>query len=185
MVEEVISELESNIAKAHEALRRELAKLRTGRAHPGMLDSIRADYYGTPTPVSQMANISVPEPRMISVKPWDKSAVQAVDRAIRESDLGLNPQVDGDLIRVPIPALSEERRRDLVKVAKRHGEDCKVAVRKARHDAIAMLNDLKKEGDLSEDDAERAKKRVEEVVGAAGQVVDGTIQTKEKEILQV
>lgn len=185
MVEDVISELESSIARAHEALRRELAKLRTGRAHPGMLDSIRADYYGTPTPLGQMANISVPEPRMLSVKPWDKSAVQAVDRAIRESDLGLNPQVDGDLIRVPIPALSEERRKDLVKVAKRQGEDCKVAIRKARHDAIAMLNDLKKEGELSEDDAERAKKRVEEVVGAAGQVVDTTIQSKEKEILQV
>jgi ribosome recycling factor len=185
MVEEVISELDSGIAKAHEALRRELAKLRTGRAHPGMLDSIRADYYGTPTPIGQMANISVPEPRMLSVKPWDKSAVQAVDRAIRESDLGLNPQADGDLIRVPIPALSEERRRDLVKVAKRQGEDCKVAIRKARHDALAMLNELKKEGGLSEDETERAKKRVEEAIGAAGQVVDGVIQTKEKEILQV
>lgn len=185
MVDEVIAELDANIVKAQEALRRELAKLRTGRAHPGMLDSIRADYYGTSTPLSQMANISVPEPRMLSVKPWDKSAVQAVDKAIRESDLGLNPQVDGDLIRVPIPALSEERRRDLVKVAKRSGEDCKVAVRKARHDAIAMLNDLKKEGSLSEDEVERAKKRVEEAVGAAGQAVDGVIQAKEKEILQV
>jgi ribosome recycling factor len=185
LVEEVISELDSGIAKAHEALRRELAKLRTCRAHPGMLDSIRADYYGTPTPIGHMANISVPEPRMLSVKPWDKSAVQAVDRAIRESDLGLNPQADGDLIRVPIPALSEERRRDLVKVAKRQGEDCKVAIRKARHDALAMLNELKKEGGLSEDETERAKKRVEEAIGAAGQVVDGVIQTKEKEILQV
>jgi ribosome recycling factor len=185
MVEEVIAELESSIVKAQEALRRDLAKLRTGRAHPGMLESIRADYYGTSTPLGQMANISVPEPRMLTVKPWDRSAVQAVDKAIRESDLGLNPQTDGDLIRVPIPALSEERRKDLVKLAKRNGEDCKVAVRKARHDAIAMLNDLKKEGDLSEDEVERAKKRVEDAVGAAGQAVDTVIHTKEKEILQV
>jgi ribosome recycling factor len=185
MVDEVIAELEAGIVKAQEALRRDLGKLRTGRAHPAMLDSIRADYYGTPTPLAQMANISVPEPRMLTVKPWDKSAIQAVDKAIRESDLGLNPQSDGDLIRVPIPALSEERRRDLVKVAKRTGEDCKIAVRKVRHEAIAMLNDLKKEGDLSEDDVERAKKRVEDVVGAAGQAIDSVIQTKEKEILQV
>jgi ribosome recycling factor len=185
MVDEVIAELESGIVKAQEALRRDLAKLRTGRAHPAMLDSIRADYYGTPTPLAQMANVSVPESRMLTVKPWDKSAIQAVDKAIRESDLGLNPQTDGDLIRVPIPALSEERRRDLVKIAKRTGEDCKIAVRKARHEAIAMLNDLKKEGDLSEDDVERAKKRVEDVVGAAGQAIDSVIQTKEKEILQV
>jgi ribosome recycling factor len=185
MVDEVIAELEAGIVKAQEALRRDLGKLRTGRAHPAMLDSIRADYYGTPTPLAQMANISVPEPRMLTVKPWDKSAIQAVDKAIRESDLGLNPQSDGDLIRVPIPALSEERRRDLVKIAKRTGEDCKIAVRKVRHEAIAMLNDLKKEGDLSEDDVERAKKRVEDVVGAAGQAIDSVIQTKEKEILQV
>lgn len=185
MVEEVIAELEAGIVKAQEALRRDLAKLRTGRAHPAMLDSIRADYYGTPTPLAQMANVSVPEPRMLTVKPWDKSAIQAVDKAIRESDLGLNPQTDGDLIRVPIPALSEERRRDLVKVAKRTGEDCKIAVRKARHEAIGMLNELKKEGDLSEDEAERAKKRVEDVVGAAGQAIDSVIQSKEKEILQV
>jgi ribosome recycling factor len=185
MVEEVIAELEAGIVKAQEALRRDLAKLRTGRAHPSMLDSLRADYYGTSTPLSQIANISVPEPRMLTVKPWDKSAIQAVDKAIRESDLGLNPQSDGDLIRVPIPALSEERRRDLVKIAKRTGEDCKIAVRKVRHEAIAMLNDLKKEGDLSEDDVERGKKRVEDVVGTAGQAVDSVIQTKEKEILQV
>lgn len=185
MIDDVMSELDSAISKSQDALKRDLAKLRTGRAHPGMLDSIRVDYYGAITPIAQMANVSVPEPRMLTVKPWDKSTVQAVDKAIRESDLGLNPQTDGDLIRVPIPVLSEERRRDLVKLAKKMGEECKVAIRKARHDALGMLNDFKKEGELSEDDVERAKKRVEEAVGAAGQDVDGVIQHKEKEILQV
>lgn len=185
MIDDVISELESAITKAHDALRRDLGKLRTGRAHPGMLESIRVDYYGTVTPISQMANVSTPEARMLTVKPWDKSTVSAVDKAIRESDLGLNPQTDGDLIRVPIPPLSEERRRDLTKIAKRDGEDCKVAVRKARHDAISMLNDLKKEAGLSEDDVERGKKRVEEVVSAAGHAIDATVSAKEKEILQV
>jgi ribosome recycling factor len=185
MINDVMSELESGINKAQEALRRELAKIRTGRAHPSMLDSLRVEYYGVSTLIGQMANVSVPEPRMLTVKPWDKSAIQAVDKAIRESDLGLNPQTDGDIIRVPIPPLSEERRRDLVKIAKRTGEEGKVAVRKARHEAIAMLNDFKKEGMMSEDDVERGKKRVEEVVGAAGQAIDTIIQTKEKEILQV
>lgn len=185
MIDDVLSELESAIEKSQDALRRELGKLRTGRAHPGMLDSIKVDYYGATTPIAQMANVSVPEPRMLTVKPWDKSTVQAVDKAIRESDLGLNPQTDGDLIRVPIPVLSEERRRDLVKVAKKHGEECKVAIRKARHEAIAMLNEFKKEGTLSEDDVERAKKRVEDVVGSGVQEVDRVIQQKEKEILQV
>ncbi len=185
MIDEVQSELEDAIEKAHAALKKELAKLRTGRAHPGMLDSIKADFYGSLTPLSQMATISVPEPRMLTVKPFDKSTVQTVEKAIRESNLGLNPQSDGDLLRVPVPPLSEERRRDLVKVAKKTGEDCKVAIRKSRHDAIDVLNELKKSGDASEDEVERAKKKVEEVVSAAGQVVDAQIQNKEKEIMQV
>lgn len=185
MIDDVHTELAASIEKAHGALKKELAKLRTGRAHPGMLDTIRADFYGSPTPLNQMATVSVPEPRMLTVKPFDKSTIQTVEKAIRESNLGLNPQSDGDLLRVPVPPLSEERRRDLVKVAKKLGEDCKVAIRKSRHDAIDVLNDLKKDGDASEDEVERAKKKVEETVGSAGQVVDGQIQNKEKEIMQV
>jgi ribosome recycling factor len=185
MTEDVLTELGTAIEKAHDALKRDLAKLRTGRAHAGMLDTLRVDYYGTPTPIGQMATVSVPEARMLTVKPWDKSALNLVEKAIREGSLGLNPQNDGEVIRVPVPPLSEERRRDLVKVAKKAGEDCKVAIRKARHEAIDMINEFKKEGDLSEDDAERAKKRVEEVVGAGGSWVDTHIQGKEKEILQV
>ena len=185
MIDDVLSELKQGIDKAKDALRRDLAKLRTGRAHPGMLESIRVDYYGQSTPISQMANINVPEPRMLTVKPWDKSQVQAVEKAIRESDLGLNPQVDSELIRIPIPALSEERRKDLVKVAKKHGEECKVAVRKVRHDALDMLNEIEKDGGASKDDVDRGKKKAEEIVAEAGTAVDQIVQQKEKEILAI
>ncbi len=185
MIEEVFQELESAAEKANEALRRELGKLRTGRAHPGMLDSIRVDYYGSKTPLSQMAAVGVPEPRMLTVKPWEKTQVQAIDKAIRESDLGLNPQLDGDLIRVPVPPLSEERRKDLTKIAKKHGEECKIAIRKARHDALDLLSEMKKSGDASEDEVERAKKKAEEIISAASQAVDSLVQAKEKEILTV
>jgi ribosome recycling factor len=185
MLEEIISELNSAIEKAQEALKRELSKLRTGRAHPGMLESIRVDYYGVPTPISQMAAINVPEPRLLTIKAWEKTAVQAIDRALRESSLGLNPQVDGDLIRVPVPPLSEERRKDLTKLARKNGEDCKIAIRKGRHDALDMLNELKSGGDASEDAIDRAKKKVEDLISAAGQVVDSLTQAKEKEILTV
>jgi len=185
MIDDVIQELQTSIEKAHDALKRELSKLRTGRAHPSMLDSIRVDYYGTPTPISQMAAVNVPEPRMITVKPWEKPLVQAIDKALRESNLGLNPQVDGDVLRIPVPPLSEERRRDLTKIARKAGEDCKVAVRKARHDAIDMLGEIKTSGGASEDQIDRAKKRVEEIVSQAGQLVDAAVQGKEKEIMTV
>src|SRR5262247_3423188 len=146
MLNEVIAELEQAIEKAQASLKRELAKLRTGRAHAGMLDGIRVEYYGQVTPLPQMATVAVPEPRMLTVKPWDKEQIKNVERALRESDLGLNPQVDGLTIRVPIPPLTEERRRDLVKVAKKTAEDCRVSVRKARHEALDILAELKKEG---------------------------------------
>ena len=183
MIDEILQDLEEATKKARDALKRELSKLRTGRAHPSMLDGIRVDYYGQITPIAQMATISVPEPRMLTVKPWEKNQAQAIDKAIREGNLGLNPQVDGDLIRVPVPPLSEERRKDLVKIAKKNGEDCKVAVRKSRHDALDLLGEMK--GDASEDDIERAKKRVEDLIAQANQDVDGIVQAKEKEILVV
>jgi ribosome recycling factor len=185
MIDDVLSELKQGIEKAKEALRRELSKLRTGRAHPGMLETLRVDYYGQSTPISQMASVNVPEPRMLTVKPWDKSMVQAVEKAIRESNLGLNPQVDSELIRIPIPALSEERRKELVKVAKKQGEECKVVVRKCRHDALDMLTEIEKDGGASQDDVERGKKKVEELVSESGSAVDGIVHAKEKEILAI
>jgi ribosome recycling factor len=150
-----------------------------------MLDGIRVEYYGQTTPLAQMSTINIPEPRMLTIKPWDKSQATAIDRAIRESDLGLNPQLDGDLIRVPVPALSEQRRKELVKVAKKQGEECKVAIRKARHDALDMLAEIKESGDASEDEVERGKKKAEEAVAQAAHQVDQVIEQKEKEILSV
>lgn len=185
MIDEVIEELSDSISKGVDALKRELSKLRTGRAHPGLLDTIRVDYYGTVTPLSQMATVSTPEARLLTVKPWDQKAVPLIEKAIRESSLGLNPQSDGALIRVPVPPLSEERRREFTKLAKKVGEDCKVAIRKARHDANDILNTLKKDGEASEDEVERAKKRVDDQVAAAGTMVDQLIAAKEKEILQI
>lgn len=185
MIDDAISELQDAITKSFEALKRDLAKLRTGRAHPSLLDSLRVDFYGTPTPIGQMASVNVPEARMLLVKAWDKSQVKAIDRAIRESDLGLNPQIDGDLIRVPMPALTEDRRKDLVKLARRVGEDGKVAVRKARHDAKNFIESLKSDGEVGADEADRGLKKVEELIQKANNEVDEIVSRKEKDILEV
>ncbi|WP_437574654.1 ribosome recycling factor [Sorangium sp. So ce887] len=185
MLEDVIKELREGIDKAIEALRRDLSKVRTGRANAAMLDGIRVDYYGVPTPLVQMATVSVPEPRLITVKPWEKNQVKAVDKAIRESDLGLNPQVDADLIRLPIPPLTEERRREMVKLTKKNGEDCKVAIRKHRRDANEMIDTLEKDGEVSGDEADRSKKKVEDAVAEGTRLVDAVIAAKEKDILDV
>jgi ribosome recycling factor len=185
MIDEVLEELKTGIEKAHASLKRDLVKLRTGRAHSSMLDGLRVDYYGTPTPLAQMATVNVPEPRLITVKPWDKSQVKAVEKAIKESNLGMNPAVDGDLIRIPVPPLSEERRKDLVKIARKNGEECRVVIRKARHEALDMLAELKKDGAASEDDIERAKKKAEEIVAEAGHTVETIISGKEKDILEI
>jgi ribosome recycling factor len=185
MIDEALEELKDSIDKAQDALKRDLSRLRTGRANPDLLDAIRVDYYGTPTPITKMANVGVPEPRLLTVKPWDKSVVKAVEKAIMESDLGLNPQTDGDLIRIPMPSLTEERRKELVKIARKYGEDAKVAVRKARNDTRSMLDEVQKEGEASQDDCDRARKKVEEIVQAAQTKVDDTVAKKEKDILEV
>jgi ribosome recycling factor len=185
MLDDVHKELVSSIAKAHEVLKRDLAKLRAGRANSNILEGIRVDYYGTMTPLSQMANIAVPEPRLITVKPWDKSVMKAVEKALRENDLGLNPMVDGDLIRLPLPPLTEERRKEFVKIAKKYGEECKVTIRKARHEALDMLKEIDDGGDASTDDVDRAKKKAEEIVADGSKTVDGIIGQKEKDIMEV
>ncbi len=185
MLEEVLEELKAAMAKAHEALRRELSRLRTGRANASMLDGVRVDYYGTPTPIANMATISVPEPRMIQVKVWERGQSKAVDKAIRESDLGLNPQVDGDLIRIPLPSLTEERRRDIAKHARKHGEECKIALRHNRKDAKDMIDTLVGDGDVSEDDGDAAWKKAEDLVSAAVKTADEIVAHKEKEIMTV
>lgn len=185
MLDDVHNDLVAAISKSHDALRRDLAKLRAGRATANLLDDIKVDYYGSITPLAQMANISVPEPRLLTVKPWDKSQVKAVEKALRESDLGLNPQPDGDIIRIPLPPLTEERRREFVKIAKKYGEECKVAIRKARHDALDMLSEMDSAGEAQADDVERAKKKAEETVSEAGKAVDQMVASKEKDIMEV
>jgi ribosome recycling factor len=173
------------VGKSHDALRRDLTRLRAGRANASLLDGIRVDYYGTPTPLAQMAHINVPEPRLLVVKAWDRSQLKAVEKALRESDLGLNPQVDGDVVRIPLPPLTEERRKEFVKIARKQGEECKVAIRKARHDAIDTLAQIEVDGASSADDVERGKKKVEETIQDAIKQVDAIISAKEKDILEV
>jgi ribosome recycling factor len=185
MINDVQKELSSSIGKAHEALKRELLRLRAGRASPSLLEGIKVDYYGTPTPLPQMAHINVPEPRLITVKPWDKTQIKAVDKALRENDLGLNPQIDGDLVRIPLPPLTEERRKEFVKVARKYGEECKVGIRKARHDALDLLGQLEADGQSSADEVDRGKKKVEELVQDGVKQVDTMITHKEKDILEV
>jgi ribosome recycling factor len=185
MINDLQKELASSIVKAHDSLKRELSKLRAGRGTASLLDGVKADYYGTPTALAQMAHINVPEPRLLTVKPWDRAQVKAVEKAIRESDLGLNPQVDGDLVRIPLPPLTEERRKEFVKIAKKYGEDCKVSIRKVRHDALKMLTDLEDEGESSADEVDRAKKKVEDTIQEAVKQVDSMIANKERDILEV
>ena len=185
MLDDVLKELKSGIEKAIEALRRDLSKVRTGRAHAGMLESVRADYYGVATPLHQMATVSVPDARLITVKAWEKGQARAIEKGIREANLGLNPQVDGELIRIPIPALTEERRKEMVKLTKKNGEEAKVAIRKHRRDANEMLDSLDEGGDVSKDDADRTKKKVEEIVADGIAQVDKVIAAKEKDILEV
>src|SRR4051794_29723178 len=185
MLDDVHKELVSAIAKAHDVLKRDLAKLRAGRANTNLLEGIRVDYYGTMTPLAQMANIAVPEPRMLTVKPWDKSQMKAVEKALRESDMSLNPQVDGDLIRIPLPPLTEERRKDFVKIARKYGEECRVTIRKARHEALDLLKEIDDGGEASADEVDRAKKKAEETVAEATKTVENIIVEKEKDIMEV
>jgi ribosome recycling factor len=185
MLDDVIKDLQSSIGKAHDALKRDLATLRAGRANASILDGVRVDYYGTMTPLSQMANVNVPEPRLLTVKPWDKSQAKAVEKALRETDLGLNPQLDGDLIRIPLPPLTEERRKEFVKIARKYGEECKVTIRKARHDALDMLSQIDADGEASADEVDRAKKKAEDVVSDGSKQVDQIVAHKEKDILEV
>lgn len=183
MIEETLQELRESIHKAHDALRRELSRLRTGRASPELLDSIRVDYYGTPTPVSQMASVTIPEPRLLVIKPWEKTAIKSIETAILASSLGLTPQNDGTVIRLPMPPLTEQRRRELAKNAKGHGEDAKIVIRKARHECRDMLASIEADGAASADDVERATKKMEEIVQEGVAKVDEIIAVKEKDIM--
>lgn len=185
LLDDVHKDLLASVAKAQDVLKRDLAKLRAGRATPALLEGIRVDYYGTLTPLAQMAHVNVPEPRLITIKPWDKTQIKAIEKALVQSPLGLTPMNDGEIIRVPLPPLTEERRKELSKLAKRAGEDTKVVIRKARHDAKELVEGLVDEKDIGEDDGERAQKEVEDLIQRATGEVDQIVGRKEKDILEV
>ena len=184
MVDDVVSDMNGGMAASIENLRRELAKRRTGRANVALLDGIKVDYYGTPSPLNQVASVQVVDPRMITVKPWEKSMISIVEKAIQQSSLGLNPTSDGELIRLPIPPLTGERRKALVKDVKKVGEDAKVSLRSQRRDANELIKQLEKDKDVSEDEMRRGLARVQEVTDGFVKQVDQVIQAKEKEILE-
>jgi ribosome recycling factor len=176
---------ETKMAKSIDALKGDLQKIRTGRAHPGILDQVSVDYYGSMVPISQVANVSLLDARTISVQPWEKGLGAKIEKAIRESDLGLNPASQGDLIRVPMPALTEERRRDLTKVVRHAGEDAKVAVRNLRREANEQLKKLLKEKLVAEDDERRAQDDVQKLTDRIVIEIDKLVHAKEAEIMAV
>ena len=176
---------EQKMQRSIDAFKNDLSKIRTGRAHTGLLDHIQVDYYGSPVPISQVANLTLVDARTIGVQPWEKKMVPVVEKAIRESDLGLNPATAGDLIRVPMPALTEERRRELTKVVKSEGETAKVAVRNLRRDANEQLKKLVKDKEISEDDERRTGDEIQKLTDRFVGEIDKLVQTKEGEIMTV
>ena len=176
---------EQKMQRSIDAFKNDLSKIRTGRAHTGLLDHIQVDYYGSPVPISQVANLTLVDARTIGVQPWEKKMVQVVEKAIRESDLGLNPATSGDQIRVPMPALTEERRRELTKVVRSEGETAKVAVRNLRRDANEQLKKLVKDKEISEDDERRSSDEVQKLTDRFVAEIDKLVQTKEAEIMTV
>ena len=184
-IAEIMKTAETKMGKSIEAFKNELQKVRTGRAHPGLLDQVHVDYYGSMVPISQVANVTLLDARTISVQPWEKGMGAKIEKAIRESDLGLNPAAQGDLLRVPMPALTEERRRDLTKVVRHTGEDTKIAVRNLRRDANEHLKRLLKDKQVTEDEERRAQDDVQKLTDRVIAEVDRLIHAKEAEILAV
>jgi len=185
MIEEIKKDVRHRMDTAVESVRGELAKLRTGKASPAILDAILVSYYGTNTPLRQVANVSAPEPRLLVVQPWDKSLLADIEKAILKSDLGLNPTNDGIVVRIPIPSLTEERRQSLVKVAKKVGEDGRVAIRNIRRDANEKLKKLEKDHKISEDDQHRAQDDIQHTTDDLIKKIDEILTLKEKEIMEV
>ncbi|MCK9990428.1 MAG: ribosome recycling factor [Rugosibacter sp.] len=185
MIPELKKVTEQKMQKSLEALQSDLSKVRTGRAHTGILDHVQVDYYGSMMPINQVANITLIDARTIGVQPWEKPLVAKVEKAIRDSDLGLNPASQGDVIRVPMPALTEERRRDLIKVVKHEGENAKIAVRNLRRDANAHLKEALKKKEVSEDDERRAQDDIQKLTDRYVLEVDKLLAEKEKDLMAV
>ncbi len=185
MINEIQKDAEQRMKKSIEALKADLAKLRTGRAHPSLLDQITVEYYGTEVPLSQVANISVSDARTLTVTPWEKKMVPVIEKAILNSDLGLNPATAGDAIRIPLPPLTEERRRDLIKVVRQEGEKARVAIRNIRRDAIHQFKDLLKEKEISEDEERRAEEAIQKLTDRMVAEVEKVLAEKEKDLMEI
>lgn len=185
MIDEIIQDAGTRMGKSIDSLHTELAKIRTGRAHPSILDQVKVDYYGTDTPINQVANINIEDSRTLAVTPWEKPMVAAVEKAIMNSGLGLNPQSAGTVIRIPLPPLTEERRRDLVKIVKNEAENSRIAIRNIRRDANSDFKDLLKEKDISEDEAHQSEDSVQKLTDKYVAEVDEVLSKKEAELMEI
>jgi len=185
MIDDVLSEANAKMGKSIEALRRELGTIRTGRASPALVDHIKVDYYGTPMSLKEMATISAPEARLLLIQPWDRKALSSIEKAILKSDLGLNPTNDGNVIRIKIPQLSEERRRELVKAVHKRAEEGRVALRNIRRNALEQLRELERNKEISEDERNRAQERLQQLTDSFIAEVDKRGEDKEAELLEV
>lgn len=185
MINEILEDAKSRMGKSVDALSGELRRLRTGRANTALLDNIKVDYYGSPTPLNQVANVTVADSRTLGVQPWEKTMVKAIEKAILESDLGLNPMSAGEMIRIPIPPLTQERRLDLVKLVKAEGEGGRVAVRNIRRDAISQIKELLKEKEISEDDEHRGEEQAQKLTDSSIAAIDTLLKEKEEELMEI
>ena len=185
MIDELIEDARRRMGKSVESTQHEFNTVRTGRASAALLDRVLVDYYGQPTPVNQLATLNVPEPRMLTVQPFDPSSMDVIERAVLESDLGLVPSNDGKIIRLPIPSLTEERRKELVRVVRQLAEDGRVAIRNVRRDVMSDLKDLAKDGEVGSDDEHRAEDRVQKITDGFVETIDELLKKKEEEILEV
>jgi len=185
MLNDVLKDLQANLDKGIEAFKRDLTKVRTGRANLAILDGVRVDYYGTMTPLNQVASCNVADARLITIKPWERSLIPEIEKSIRAAQLGLNPNSDGEMVRLPMPALTQERRQELVKLVKKMAEEGKVALRAARRDSNEMLKELLKDGGITEDDERNGLKKVQETTDKAVSRIDEILAKKEGEILEV
>jgi ribosome recycling factor len=185
MIEDITSDTDGGMKKAVDSFKRDLQKIRTGRANAAMLDGIKVDYYGTPTPVNQVATVQVVDARLITVKPWEKAMIAVIDKAIRASDLGINPVADSELVRLPIPPLTQERRRDLAKTVGKQTEEARVAVRSARRDAMDMIKEAEKDKEISEDERKKGEKSIQDLTDKYIAQVEEIAKAKEKEIMEL
>ncbi|MBC7973540.1 MAG: ribosome recycling factor [Myxococcales bacterium] len=185
MINDITNDTEDGMKKAVDSFKRDLQKIRTGRANAAMLDGIKVDYYGTPTPVNQVSTVQVVDARLITVKPWEKAMLPVIDKAIRASDLGINPVSDSELVRVPIPPLTQERRRDLAKTVSKQTEEARVAVRSARRDAMDMVKDAEKDKQITEDERKNGEKKIQDLTDKYIAALDELAKAKEKEIMEL